>query len=132
MSNKIAMALLMALGLGTASSASAAVSAPWPPPTNVQTAHPVSGYGYAVSKGKHQRTNHAVRVISEAHGSPMSLAAPATGLLGLETVGWSDRLFRRRHSHCNGMCSWQSGAASARPAQPQMMRAETTPQISVR
>ena len=93
MSNKIAMALLMALGLGTASSASAAVSAPWPPPTNVQTAHPVSGYGYAVSKGKRQRTNHAVRVISEAHGSPMSLAAPATGLLGLETVGWSDRLF---------------------------------------
>src|SRR5712691_13426674 len=45
MSNKIAMALLIALGTGAASSASAAVSAPWPPPTAVQTAHPVPGYG---------------------------------------------------------------------------------------
>ena len=69
MSNKIAMALLIALGTGAASSASAAVSAPWPPPTAVQTAHPVPGYGYSVTKGKRQRTNHAPPIIGEAHGS---------------------------------------------------------------
>jgi hypothetical protein len=69
MSNKIAMALLIALGAGAASSASAAVSAPWPPPTTVQTAHPVPGYGYSVTKGKRQRTNQAPPIIGEAHGS---------------------------------------------------------------
>jgi hypothetical protein len=69
MSNKIAMTLLIALGIGTASSASAAVSAPWPPPRAAQVAQTLPGYGYAVSKGKRQRTNHSVPIIGEAHGS---------------------------------------------------------------
>ncbi len=67
MSNKIAMALLIAVGVGAASSASAAVSAPWPP-TNVQKTQAAPGYGYAISKGNRQRMNHAPQ-IGEAHGS---------------------------------------------------------------